>query len=80
MEWSLLKTTPIIDWQGDVAIIAAAVADDRTSFFCEHCREQHFHGQRNGYRMAHCTNADSRLRKSGYVLRDYVPEGPPRAA
>jgi hypothetical protein len=74
------RSTPIIGYAGDVPVIAATVLGHQQSFYCEHCGAQHVHGRGNGHRVAHCSNPDSPFKRTGYVLRGFVPHEPPRAA
>ena len=43
------------------------------TFWCMHCREWHRHGHGAGHRLAHCRDAASPYRETGY---DLVVVGP----
>jgi hypothetical protein len=37
---------------------------------CPWCEMPHYHGRRDGHRIAHCLDVTSPLRTTGYVLRE----------
>lgn len=37
---------------------------------CPHCLVPHYHGRRDGHRIAHCLDVASPLRRTGYILRE----------
>jgi hypothetical protein len=74
------RTTPVIGWRDGVPIIAAAAVGDQLRFWCEHCGAMHVHGGGDGFRMARCSDSGSPLRRTGYILKSYAPDVPPRAA
>lgn len=39
------------------------------SAWCPFCARWHHHGQGEGHKVAHCTEPDSPLKSTGYVLK-----------
>jgi hypothetical protein len=76
----MIETTQVIGWQGNVPVIAAAIVGDQLRFSCQHCDEQHVHGRGDGHRDARCSSSSSPFKRTGYILRGYAPDVPPRTA
>jgi len=44
-------------------------------FYCEHCKMKHYHGRKDGHRVAHCDpHGDSPYLKDGYYLVEEVED------
>lgn len=71
-----IKTT-ILDYSKkypQIPIIACwRVSYSQVAFWCDHCKQFHFHGWANGrpdgHRGAHCNKGDSPFNKTGYILK-----------
>ena len=51
--------TEILRWEGDVPVIEAyAYGPTSVYFFCNQCRQMHYHHHQEGYVLARCHKGD----------------------
>jgi len=43
---------------------------EQFTFFCYYCKRDHWHGAREGHRVAHCCSESSPYYKTGYFLKE----------
>jgi hypothetical protein len=55
---------------GAPVLPAYPASRDTVWVMCPHCRVPHYHGRRDGHRIAHCLDVTSPLRVTGYVLHE----------
>lgn len=74
------RNTEIAGYEGNIPIVICNIhpvnrklfvaergAND-WRFYCQYCRYYHHHGAKAGHRVAHCSNARSPFRETGYIL------------
>ncbi len=65
------RRTNILGYTADgIPIIAAVRSGNDLSFYCQYCKRKHYHGGKDGHRVAHCwVKPDSPFQKTGYILK-----------
>ncbi|WP_231293206.1 hypothetical protein [Enterococcus gallinarum] len=50
-------------------ILIAYDTGSQYAVWCPYCFKWHFHGKKDGMRVAHCTNPHSPFKKTGYIIK-----------
>jgi len=65
-----MKKTKILGYNEETPIIECVSRTDceGLKFYCDFCKREHFHGNADGHRIAHC-HKNSPFDKTGYILK-----------